>query len=130
MARRASSSAHPAWMLIAVILVLAALGGGYFLFGRASDPFRGISPLPVQDYLQNSNSLRGNSYKLDAVIGQSLQWSPTIGRLFSVEANGEVLPILVPPKFNSVNIEKGQRFFFLIKVEDHGILSAEDVKKS
>lgn len=130
MARRASSSAHPAWMLIAVVLVLAALGGGYFLFGRASDPFRGISSLPVQDYLQNSNSLRGNSYKLDAVVGQSLQWSPTVGRLFSVEVNGDVLPVLVPPKFNSVNIEKGQRFFFLIKVEDHGVLAAEDVKKS
>lgn len=117
-------------MLIAVALVLAALGGGYFLFGRASDPFRGTSPLPVQDYLQNSNSLRGNSYKLDAVVAQSLQWSPSVGRLFSVEVNGDVLPVLVPPKFNSVNIEKGQRFFFLIKVEDHGILSAEDVKKS
>ena len=130
MARRASSSAHPVWMLIAVVLVMAALAGGYFLFGRTSDPYRTYSPLPVADYLQNSNSLRGNVYKLDATVGQSLQWSPSVGRLFSVEVNGEVLPVLVPPPFNSVNIEKGQRFFFLIKVEDHGILTAQDVKKS
>jgi hypothetical protein len=117
-------------MLLAIVLVVAAVAGGYFLFGRSSDPYRTYTSLPVPDYLQNSNSLRGNVYKLEATIGQSLTWSPNAGRLFAVEANGEVLPVLVPPKFNSVNIERGQRFFFLIKVEDHGILTAEDVKKS
>jgi hypothetical protein len=117
-------------MLMVVVLVLAALAGGYFLFGRASDPYRTLTPLPIQDYLQNSNSLRGNVYKLDATIGQSLQWSPTVGRLFSVETNGEVLPVLVPPQFNSVNIERGQKFFFKVEVGDHGILRADDVKKS
>ncbi len=130
MARRASSSAHPVWILVAVFLVIAALGGGYFLFGKASDPYRTLTPLPVADYLQNSNSLRGNVYKLDGTIAQSLQWSPTVGRLFSVEANGEVLAVLVPPEFNSVNIERGQRFFFKIEVGDHGILRVQDVKKS
>jgi len=130
MARRASSSAHPVWMLMVVVLVLAALAGGYFLFGRASDPYRTLTPLPIPDYLQNSNSLRGNVYKLDAIVSQSLQWSPTVGRLFSVEANGEMLPVLVPPQFNSVNIERGQRFFFKVEVGDHGILRADDVKKS
>jgi hypothetical protein len=115
---------------MAVALVIAALAGGYFLFGRTSDPYRTLTPLPVQDYLQNSNSLRGNVYKLDATIGQSLAWSPSTGRLFSVEVNGDVLSILVPPQFNSVNIEKGQRFFFKIEVGDHGILKAQDVKKS
>ncbi len=129
MARRASSSAHPAWMMLAALLVLAALGGGYVLFGKASDPYRTLTPLPVPDYLQNSNSLRGNVYKLEATVSESLQWSPTI-RLFSVEAGGEMLPVLVPPQFNSVNIERGQRFFFKLEVGDHGILLVQDVKKS
>lgn len=117
-------------MLAAVALVFVALAGGYFLFGRSSDPYRGLTPLPVADYLQNSNSLRGNVYKLEATIAQSLAWSQNTGRLFSVEVNGDVLSILVPPQFNSVNIEKGQRFFFKIEVGDHGILRAQDVKKS
>jgi hypothetical protein len=117
-------------MLIAGVLVLAALAGGFFLFGKASDPYRTLSPLPVQDYLQNSNSLRGNVYKIDATVTQALQWSATAGRLFSVEVNGEILPILVPPQFNSVNIERGQRFYFKIEVGDRGILKAQDVKKS
>jgi hypothetical protein len=130
MARRASSSAHPVWMILTAVLIIGAVAGGYFLFGKASDPYRTLTPLPVADYLQNSNSLRGNVYKIDATVAQSLQWSPTAGRLFSVEVNGEMLPVLVPPQFNSVNIERGQRFFFKIEVGDRGILRAQDVKKS
>ena len=130
MARRASSSVHPAWMALIAVLILAAVAGGYFLFGKASDPYRTLTPLPVQDYLQNSNSLRGNVYKIDATVDQSLQWSPTEGRLFSVDVKGDMLPVLVPPQFNSVNIERGQRFFFKIEVGDRGVLRAQDVKKS
>jgi len=129
MARRASSSAHPIWIAIGVGLLLAALGGGYFLFGKASDPYRTMTALPVADYLQNSNSLRGNVYKLDGTVSKSLEFSPVNGRLFSVEVGADLLPILVPPQFNSVNIERGQRFFFKVEVGDKGILRAQDVKK-
>ena len=89
-----------------------------------------MSSLPVPDYLQNSNSLRGNVYKLEATITQSLEYSPTGGRLFSVDAGGEQLPVLVPPQLNNVNIERGQKFFFKIEVSDKGILKAQDVKKA
>ena len=130
MARRASSSTHPVWILITVGLVLAAIAGGYFLFGKASDPYRTLSPLPIPDYLQNSNSLRGNVYKIEGTVSQALQWSPTAGRLYSIEVGDEVLPVLVPPDFKSVNIERGQRFNFKIEVGDRGVLLALDVKKS
>jgi hypothetical protein len=129
MARRASSSVHPVWMLVAAALLVAALAAGYVLFGKLSDPYRTMTPLPVEDYLKNSNSLRGNVYKLEAKVTQSLEWSPTAGRLFSVDADGEELPILVPPQFNNVNIERDQQFFFKIEVSDKGILKAQDVKK-
>lgn len=129
MARRASSSAHPVWTLIAAVLVLAALAGGYLIFGKASDPYRTMTALPVADYLENSNSLRGNVYKLDGTVSKSLEFSPANGRLFSVEVGPDLLPILVPPQFNSVNIERGQRFFFKIEVGDKGVLKAQDVKK-
>ncbi len=131
MARRASSSAHPVWLLLAAGLVLAAIAGGYFLFGRVSDPYRTVTVLPVQDYLENANSLRGNVYKLDATVLKQLEWSAIGGRLFSVDGpGGEVLPILVPASFSSVNIERGQRFLFKIEVGDKGLLKAQDVKKA
>ena len=130
MARRASSSAHPVWMLIAAVLLLAAVAGGWFLYGRVSDPYRTMTVLPVQDYLQNSNSLRGNVYKVDATVVEALRYSPSGGRLFSVEVNGtDRLPVLVPAEFNKVNIERGQRFYFKVAVEEKGVLKAQDVTK-
>ncbi len=131
MARRASSSVRPAWVLIAATVALVAVGAGYLLFGKVNDPYRTMSVLPVQDYLQNSNSLRGNVYKVEGTVEQALKWSRTTGRLFSVGvAGGEVLPILVPPEFNSVNMERGQRFHFKIEVGEEGVLRAQGVRKA
>ena len=129
MARRASSSAHPLWFVAAAMLALSAIAGGFFAFNRSGDPYRTMTPLPVADYLANSNSLRGNVYKLDATISQSIEWSPTAGRLFSVETGAEVLPILIPPTLNHINLDRGQRYYFKIQVGDKGVLTAQDVKK-
>jgi hypothetical protein len=129
MARRASSSAHPIWILAAALIVAAAIGGGFLLHSR-SDPFRAVTVLPVKDYLDNSNSLRGNVYKLDATIAKSIEWSETNGRLFAVESDGEMLAILVPPKFNPINIERGQRYVFKLEVAEKGVLRVQDVRKA
>lgn len=130
MARRASSSAHPIWILVGLALVLGAVAGGYFLFNHAGDPYRTMAELPVADYLENSNSLRGNVYKIDVTISKRLDsWPTSAGRLFSVDTGKEVLPIRVPPQFNQINIERGQRYFFKIEVGEKGILTAQDIKK-
>ncbi len=118
-------------MLIAAALLVAAVAGGALLYHQGGDPYRTMTALPVQDYLVNSNSLRGNSYKLDATIVEALKYSPTVGRLFCIEVNGaERLPVLVPAEFNQVNIERGQRFFFKVTVEEKGVLRAQEVKKA
>ena len=129
MARRATSSAHPLWIVAALALALGAVAGGVLFFNRGGDPYRTMTPLPVADYLENSNSLRGNVYKLDVTIAQQLEWSAAAGRLFSVEVGAEVVPILVPPTFNAINLERGQRYYFKIVVGDKGVLTAQDVKK-
>lgn len=128
MPRRASSSAHPIWLIAAAVLVAVAVAVGFFV-QRSGDAFRGVTPLPVADYLANSNSLRGNVYKLDATISKSIDWSPTAGRLFSVEAGGEVLAVLVPPQLNQLNIERGQRYIFKIEVAEKGILRVQEARK-
>ena len=99
------------------------------MLNRSGDPYRTMTALPVADYLENSNSLRGNTYKLDATISQSIEWSPTAGRLFSVDVGPEVLPILIPASLNHINLDRGQRYYFKIQVGDKGVLTAQDVKK-
>lgn len=133
MARRASSSTHPAWILVILVLVAGAAIGGSMLYTRVSDPYRTIAPLDVSAYLANSNSLRGNVYKIEGVIADQLAWSPSAGRLISVEmgtGNDQILPVIVPSEFNHLNIQKGQKFLLRIEVGEKGILRAQDIQKA
>lgn len=131
MVRRASSSVNPRWVAGVVVLVIAAMIGGWALYKNVSDPYRTLTPLDVTIYLDNANSLRGNVYKLNATVDAQLAWAPLQGRLYSVEVNGrnDVLPIMIPASFNSMNIQKGQRYFFKIEVGDKGILRVQDIRK-
>lgn len=128
MGRRASSSVNPAWFAIVAIVVVGAVAGGWALKGTVTDPFRTLTPFPAAEYLQNSNSLRGNVYKIDVVVGEQLGFVNS-ARLISVEVNGEPVPIVVPSELRDVNVQKGQRLLFKVEVGDKGILKALDVKK-
>lgn len=129
--RRASSSAHPLWFIIALILMGGLACGGYRVFSQLNDPFRTLTPFPVQSYLENSNALRGNVYRIDATVANQLRWSPSVGRLYSVEidGSGDPVAVLIPMKFNSINIQKGQRFAFEIEVGEKGILRTRSLRK-
>ena len=131
MPRRASSTVHPLWIVAAVTVLIGSIVGGYFLYKIVSDPYRTIAALDVAAYMDNANSLRGNIYKLDATISSQLAWTPTAGKLYSVEVDsGNVLPIMIPAQFNSVNLQKGQHYFLQIEVVDKGILKLRDLKKA
>jgi hypothetical protein len=132
MPRRASSKINPVWLVVALVVIVGALGGGAFLWSTVSDPYRTLTPIDVQTYLDNANSLRGNVYKLTGTIDSQLAWSPTQGRLYSVIADGgktDILPLIIPPQFDKINIQKDQRFSFKIEVGAKGILTASDLKK-
>ena len=132
MPRRASSRTHPLWLVAALVVLAAALGGGAYVWTTLSDPYRTLTPIDVPTYLDDANSLRGNVYKLTGTIDQQLAWSPSDGRLFSVipdNGKNDVLPVVVPPKFDSINIQKDQRFSFKIEVGDKGVLMVSDMRK-
>ncbi len=114
-----------------MLLVIAAIAGGYLLYTFVGDHYRTLTPLDVTSYLDNSNSLRGNTYKVSGTVASKLAWAPAIGSLYSieVESTGDMLPLLVPAEFNRVNIQKGQKFFFRVEVGEKGILHVQDLKK-
>jgi hypothetical protein len=131
MVRRASSSVNRWWVAGVVLLAVLAMAGGWALFKEVSDPYRTLTSLDVSAYLENANSLRGNVYKLSATVDSQLAWAPRQGRLYSVEVDGrnDVLPVMIPASFNSMNIQKGQRYFFKLEVGEKGILRVQDVRK-
>lgn len=139
MARRAKTSVQPIHILgiIAVITLASVLG--YFLLGggSGSGSFTGVAPLNLREYLENSNALSNNTYSVEGIIDERLDnWRSSEGRLFSVVADGEggdgsPVPILVPARYNSTNIQRGQRFHFKVTVQaGTGILEVIDLSKS
>jgi hypothetical protein len=114
-----------------VVLVVAAVVGGWVFYKNVSDPYRTLTPLDVSAYLDSADSLRGNVYKLTGTVATQLAWSPQEGRLYSVEVNdrNDILALLIPATFNSMNIQKGQRYFFKLEVGEKGILRVRDIRK-
>lgn len=136
MSRRGKSKGVPLWPLL--LLALAAVAAGYFfLTGDASKAsWRTVEELSPDLYYKDANSLRGNTYKIDAEIDSSLGISPGKGRLFSVilknggkEGGQTILPVLVPVNLGSLTIQKGQHYLMRVKVVDGGLLSVEEARK-
>lgn len=137
MPRRAKTSLHPLHLLGMVAAILAVGGGGWLLLQHKSESGFGGTDLSVRDYLQNSNALSNNTYLIEGVVGDRLDdgWKSTDGRLFEVkvEEGGETtpLPVLVPAKFNSHNIQRDQRFRFKVTVQaETGILEVTGLEKA
>jgi len=132
MARRRNSSIQPGWLILAVVLLLAAFLGSRIFHATASDPYRTIAPFDVAAYLENANSLRGNIYKVDGEVSNSLAWSPTTGRLFAVDVDQgkNTIPVLVTKEFNEINIQKGQKFLFVLVVDEKGLLRTKKITKA
>jgi mRNA-degrading endonuclease HigB of HigAB toxin-antitoxin module len=64
MARRANSSIPAGKLAAAAAAVAGLLAVAYAVFGTSQDPFRTSSPFPVKEYLENANSIKGNTYRL------------------------------------------------------------------
>ena len=87
----------------------------------------------MRTYLENANSLRGNVYKIEGEVVNSLGVVPdqrTSYRRRELRSGDEVVPVLVTTNFNHINIQKGQRFIFLLEVDNKGILRTKDMTKS
>ncbi len=129
MARRRNTSSPNLKLVGGGIAAVVVLLGGYLFLGTPQDPYRTTSPFPVKDYLENASSLRGNTYRLEALVDKTLEVAPESGRLFSVETTGDMLPLFVPNKLNGVNIERGQKFHFRVQINEKGLIVASDIRK-
>lgn len=134
MSRKANRSVPPSWIIALVALILIAGGGIYSLRSFLSDPYRGIPELPGAQYVENSLSFRGNTYKVTGKVENQLGWSDKEGRLFSFESEVDGKPfhigILLPSDLNAVNVQKGQSFEIKVKVVGKGLLQAMQIRKA
>ncbi|MBE2180375.1 MAG: hypothetical protein IAE97_07880 [Chthoniobacterales bacterium] len=132
MARRARSAPKIGWLLAALAAALLLIAAGGYFLGTAGTPYRTAAEFPVEEYLTTSTSLRGNSYRLSGAVLNSITWSPDEGRLVSVQPTGSQspIPLVIPADLGETNIQKGQRFHFLVEVRESGILYVTSLTKS
>jgi hypothetical protein len=130
MPRRAHRSPKIGLMAGSLVGVLLLVGIGGYFFGSSSQPFKAPN-FPVEEYLHTSSSLRGNSYLLSGAVLNAVAWSPESGRLISVgpEGSDSPIPVVIPNEFSDTNIQKGQRFHFLVDVRENGVVFAKDLVK-
>ena len=136
MSRQKKSRGIPPLLLVAVLAAVAV--AGYFLMNRGSgeSSLRTTEELDPSLYYDIANSLRGNTYKIDAEIDSALGNSPSKGRIFSVVLKKDtksgapvVLPVLVPMELGALTIQKGQHYMMRVKVIDNGLLKVEEARK-
>lgn len=144
MPRRASSGVSLgliAGIAAAIIgfLVIAALlfhliagdlfgGGG----GGKKRSTANASALNLATYRDNGNSLRGNVYRIEGRVEETLRWTADRGRLISFEADDATttipVPVLVPEDFSNINIERGSELAMVVRVDRDGTLVAEAIE--
>jgi hypothetical protein len=130
MARRAQSSLKPLHLLLAAGSVIALLVLGYVMLGKGGDAMAGLVALDVQEYLEGASALSGNTYKLEGTVDGRLDAGRSRQRLFSVQV-GEVMsfvPVLVPAE-REINIQRGQRYVFKVRVQENGLLEVQELRK-
>lgn len=133
MPRRASSGIQPAVLLGVAVAIAAAFFGGKSLVAKKKTSFSDATQLPVSDFIENSNSLRGNEYVVEGTLDEKLRWTSDRGQVVSLKVKGDsgenFVPIEVPASLSSVNIEREQRYAFKVKLRQGGIPVAVDISR-
>ncbi|MFM2241763.1 MAG: hypothetical protein RLZ97_618 [Verrucomicrobiota bacterium] len=134
MPRRASSGPK-ATTIVAIIAVIAVLffGGKFLLGGKAREGKISGTPLDMEMFVENANSLRGNSYTVEGTIDGKLQWTTDRGQVISLKVDSPGGPhfigIEIPQDLAAVNIEREQSYQFLVRIRDGGIAVAEQIAR-
>jgi len=133
MARRASSSLHPGFIIGGIAAIVVTVISGKMLIGKKSAGFGDVAKLSVDELLENGNSLRGNEYVIEGQIDEKLQWTTSRGQLVSVKIEtprgDEFVGIEIPDKFNNLNIDAKQKYAFRVKFKQGGIAVATGVNR-
>jgi hypothetical protein len=125
-----SSSNIP--ILILSVAILAA--GASFLFSSRrhqseADSSSSSGGFPINDFLTNAQSLRGNRYALEGSVVKTLEYVPESGRMIAVEVSGNPLPLLIPKRLEALNVERGQRYRFGVTIDQRGVPTVDSAKK-
>ncbi|NNE90717.1 MAG: hypothetical protein HKN23_03640 [Verrucomicrobiales bacterium] len=122
--------------LLAAALMIKLVAGDLFSGGSSGNgggsQHKNATELRLTSYRDNANSLRGNVYRVDGRVEETLKWTPDRGRLISLDATADgvsmPVPVLIPETFSSINIDRGAELSLVVRVGRDGTLVAEEIE--
>ena len=121
--------------LAGAVAFLAVAGGAYWYFTRDKGSKLQGNPFSGSQYVQNK-IVRGNTYLITGTVAKQLRFNGDSDRLFSVDVKDDgtsevvPVPVKVPSKFSTVNMQVGQEFQMLVLVDQAGVLVVQEIRKS
>ena len=132
MARRARKGVDYTQIIIIAAIVFAVGGMALLLANRTSDPFAGLQPLPVGEFMDNANSLSGSVFSLTGKITEKPRYTPNNGSIIfvNVDHGNETfeLPVYVPVEFYGTNLNRGDTITSKVEVRSLGRLALQEIK--
>ena len=132
MARRARKGVDYTQIIIIAAIVLVIGGLALFLTNRTSDPFAGLQPLPIGEYMENGNSLSGSVFSLTGKITAKPRYTPNNGSIIFVDVDHgtgtQELGVYVPVELYGTNLNRGDTFTSKVEVIAFGRLELKEIQ--
>ena len=126
----ARKSKMPRWGIIVLGLLLLAAAVSCVVVANVGRPFRTLPDFPVEEFVQNSQALEGNTYRLNGQVESLILRKEGLGRVISVLVKeGEIPVAAVVPLSVTANLEKGLRIVASVRVGKNGMLVMQEFVK-
>ena len=114
--------------------LLAVAFAAFYFFTRHADDYRNLEKHDINSYADSAITFQGGTYKIEGNLEEVIGISTGKGKLVSLavtSAQGVILiPVFIPEKWKSFNLEKGQRLQIRVKGVHRGLLEAEEIQKA
>jgi len=132
--RRAAGKIGPVPIAIGFASLLVLAIGTFYFFIRNVDDYRNLEKLDINSYANSATTFQGGTYKIEGNLEEVIGISTEKGKLVSLavtSAQGVILiPVFIPEKMKTFNLEKGQRLQIKVKGVHRGLLEAEGIQKA
>ena len=129
--RGGKSGSRPLWGVSSLLLVLILAVVAYFILQYLDNPYRTLTPFPMDTFMSDYRSMTGVKFKADLKVANDLGQKDATGRLmiFNIVNDSRPLPVLIPPKLGGIFFVKGQVYQASLEVGEGGLVYADTCDK-
>jgi hypothetical protein len=120
------------WSVI-VALVLAMIAVWALVFIKLNNPYRTLTPFPVDKYLEDYHGLAGAHFRGELHVEADLGWKEGVGRLmlFTMMDDTRPVAVFIPADVaKSIYFTKDQVYLAELEVREGGLIRANSIVKN